>query len=191
MLGKGGGGIKKGTSGKAPTVESRQDPEKSSQKRRRDDRGCEYLDFSRSACGRLRDVFFFFWGPPLPHTTQLTRHALLKRETLFIWAWEGWAWGWWLTRRTLHVASCQELWACVPVRKGLVFFGVQMLREFSSFRCCCCNMPSDVARGMGGEVDGMEKSRREKEGRKTRVLLLLLESSGKVVSWGRRCGWCV
>lgn len=39
-------------------------------------------------------------------------------------------------------------------------------------------------------MDGMEKSRREKEGRKTRVLLLL-ESSGKVVSWGRRCGWCV
>lgn len=45
-----------------------------------------------------------------------------KRETLFIWAWEGWAWGWWLTRRTLHVASCQELWACVPVRKGGLFF---------------------------------------------------------------------
>lgn len=24
------------------------------------------------------------------------------------WAWEGWAWGWWLTRRTLHVALCQR-----------------------------------------------------------------------------------
>lgn len=55
-------------------------------------------------------------------------------------------------------------------------------------------MPSDLARGMGGGamwMGWMEKSRREKEGRKTRVLLLLLESSGKVVSWGRWCGWCV
>lgn len=120
--------IKKGTSGKAPTVESRQDPEKSSGKRR-DDRGCEHLDFFRSACGRLRDVFFSGAAFAAYHSVDAPC-PFKKRDPFYLglgglglglvadtsYAPRG------IVSRVVSWCSCEERVFC------FVFFGVQTLR---------------------------------------------------------------